>query len=161
MKIGVLSDTHGVIAPQVYSFFEACDELWHAGDIGGDVYERLSGFKPLVAVYGNCDEWALRMRLQQTRILMREGKKVIMTHIGGRPGRYERRLLPLFDSERADIFVCGHSHICCVRYDEVHNHLYINPGAAGRQGIHTVCTLVRFELDETIHDMKIMEFPRP
>ena len=56
MKIGLLSDTHGWLDKQVFSHFEDCDEIWHAGDIGSiDVIERLAALKPLRAVYGNID----------------------------------------------------------------------------------------------------------
>ena len=50
MRIGILSDTHGTIPQQVYTFFAECDELWHAGDIGIDVLDKLREFKPVVAV---------------------------------------------------------------------------------------------------------------
>ncbi len=62
-RIGVLSDTHGVVPSQVYTFFRDCDELWHAGDMGRGVYETLSQFKPLRAVYGNMDDYDLRYRV--------------------------------------------------------------------------------------------------
>ena len=169
MRIGIISDTHGTIPQQVYSFFGECDEIWHAGDLGQGVYEKLSGFKPLVAVYGNTDGWDLRNILQETRLFRRqvttkngENKeyKIILTHIGGYPGRYERRLLPLFQSEKPDIFVCGHSHILRVMFDNTYNLLHINPGAAGRQGIHQVATLVRLTLDDTPKDLEYIEFPK-
>ena len=62
-RIGVLSDTHGVVPKQVYTFFKDCDELWHAGDMGRGVYEALSQFKPLRAVYGNMDDYDLRYQV--------------------------------------------------------------------------------------------------
>jgi hypothetical protein len=81
-----------------------------------------------------------------------------MTHIGGYPGHYTKSLLPLFESERPDIFVAGHSHILRVMYDKSYNMLHINPGAAGRQGIHKKCTLVRLTLDGTPKNLEICEF---
>ncbi len=160
MRIGVLSDTHGTLTPQVFSFFKDVDEIWHAGDIGSGVLEKLRNFKPVVAVYGNTDTAELRHVLAETELIVREGHKILITHIGGYPGRYERRLFPIFESEKPEIVVCGHSHILKVMYDKGYEHLHINPGAAGRQGIHRVCTLVRFTLDETPHDLQIMEFDR-
>ena len=160
IRIGILSDTHGTIPKQVYSFFEECDEIWHAGDIGPNVLDKLREFKPVVAVFGNCDGWEYRYKIPETQLFVREGKKIIMTHIGGRPGNYPHNLLPLFESEKPDIFVCGHSHILRIMYDNVHNFLHINPGAAGRQGIHKDSTLVRFTLDGEPKDMQICKFDK-
>lgn len=159
-KIGILSDTHGTLPEQVYSFFKDCDELWHAGDVGMGVLEPLREFKPVVAVFGNCDGWDLRYTVPETQLLRREGFKILMTHIGGYPGHYERRLLPIFEQEKPDLFIAGHSHILRVMYDKSYNLLHINPGAAGRQGIHRRCTLVRLTLDDKPKDLEICEFDR-
>lgn len=159
-RIGVLSDTHGHIAPQVFTFFKECDELWHAGDIGVGVLERLRDFKPVVAVYGNTDNWDTRLVVPGTQLFVRENHKIIMTHIGGYPGHYEKKLLPLFESEKPDIFVAGHSHILRVMYDKSYNMLHINPGAAGVQGFHKVSTLVRFTLDGHPKDLEICEYEK-
>ena len=159
-RIGILSDTHGTIARQVYSFFADCDELWHAGDIGPHVLEKLQEFKPVVSVFGNTDCWDLRQIIPETQLFQREGMTILMTHIGGYPGHYERRLLPLFESQKPDIFVCGHSHILRVMYDKGYNMLHINPGAAGRQGIHQKSTLVRLTLDGTPKDLEICEYEK-
>lgn len=160
LRIGILSDTHGTVPEQVYTFFKDCDELWHAGDIGSGVLETLREFKPVVAVFGNTDGWDLRYSVPETQLFCREGMKIIMTHIGGWPGHYERRLLPLFESEKPDIFVAGHSHILRVMYDDKYNLLHINPGAAGRQGFHKVGTLVRLVLDGKPKDLEICEFDK-
>ncbi len=160
LRIGILSDTHGFIPKQVYSFFAECDELWHAGDIGNGVLEELKSFKPTVAVFGNMDGWDLRYVIPQTQLFRREGLKILMTHIGGYPGHYEKRLLPIFNSEHPDIFVDGHSHILRVMYDKAYNMLHINPGAAGRQGFHQKATLVRLVLDNKPKDLEICEFEK-
>ncbi len=157
LKIGVLSDTHGFINDKIYTFFADCDELWHAGDIGVGVLDTLRQFKPVVAVYGNTDDWTMRTILPETQLFLRDGLKIIMTHIGGYPGHYERRLYPIFQNEKPDIFVAGHSHILRVMYDKSFNMLHINPGAAGRQGFQKVSTLVRFTIDGKPKDLEIME----
>ena len=159
-RIGILSDTHGKIPQQVYTFFKDCDELWHAGDMGGGVMETLQEFKPLVAVYGNCDSWDVRHVAPETQLFVREGMKIVMTHIGGYPGHYERRLLPIFESEKPAIFVSGHSHILRVMYDKGYEMLHINPGAAGQQGFHQKATLVRLTLDGTPKNLEICEFDK-
>ena len=159
-RIGILSDTHGALPRQVFSFFSECDELWHAGDVGYDVLDRLRQFKPTVAVYGNIDGWDLRNVLPATQLIVRENLKIVMTHIGGWPGHYDSRILPLLQSERPDIFVAGHSHILRVMYDKQYKLLHINPGAAGRQGFQKVSTLVRLTLDGTPKDLEICEFDK-
>lgn len=159
-RIGILSDTHGDLPPQVYTFFKDCDELWHAGDVGPGVLDTLREFKPVLAVFGNTDGWDLRYVIPETRVFRCEGLKVVMTHIGGWPGHYERRMLPVFETEKPDIFVAGHSHILRVMYDKTYNLLHINPGAAGRRGFHQVSTLVRFVIDGQPKDLEICEFDK-
>lgn len=159
-RIGVLSDTHGVVPRQVYSFFEECDELWHAGDMGAGVYDELCRFKPLRAVYGNMDGYDLRYRVPATSLFTCEGLKVLLTHIGGWPGHYPPDILKILKDDRPDIFVCGHSHILKVMYDKELNLLHINPGAAGRQGFHKVGTMVRFTIDGTPKDLEILDFDK-
>jgi putative phosphoesterase len=160
LRIGILSDTHSTLPDQLYSFFADCDELWHAGDIGIDILDELRNFKPVVAVYGNTDDWDIRREVPETQLFKRENLKIIMTHIGGYPGHYENRILPLIKSEKPDIFVTGHSHILRVMYDKTYNMLHINPGAAGRQGFHKVATLVRLTLDGVPKDLEICEFDK-
>lgn len=160
MRIGVLSDTHGIVPKQVFDFFKDCDELWHAGDLGLDVLDELKRFKPVVAVYGNMDGWDVRGIVPETQFFTREGKKVLMTHIGGYPRHYEPKMQHAIESLKPNIFVCGHSHILRIMYDTEYEMLCINPGAAGRNGFHKVSTLVRFTLDEKPHDMEVLDFPK-
>lgn len=159
-RIGVLSDTHGVLAPQVFSFFADCDELWHAGDIGSGVLEPLREFKPVRAVWGNCDSMVLHYELQERLFFECDGLRVLMTHIGGWPGHYPYELRRTLELAQPDIFVCGHSHILRVMYDHDYNFLHINPGAAGRQGFHRVATLVRFVIDQQPKQLEIMELDK-
>ncbi len=159
-RIGILSDTHGVIPHQVYNFFKDCDELWHAGDIGPGVLEQLQQFKPTVAVFGNTDGWDLRYIIPKTQIIEREKLKIVITHIGGYPGHYDKDIIPVIEAEKPDIFVAGHSHILRVMYDKKYDMLHINPGAAGRQGFHKKATLVRLVLDGIPKNLEICEFEK-
>ena len=160
-RIGILSDTHGTVPQQVYSFFKDCDEIWHAGDMGRGVYETLCQFKPVRGVYGNMDDYDLHYQVPGTALFSCEGLKVMMTHIGGWPGHYPKEILKVLQSDKPDIFVCGHSHILKVMYDKELNLLHINPGAAGRQGFHKVATLVRFVIEDgQPKDLEILDFPK-
>ena len=159
-RIGVLSDTHGVLAPQVFEFFKDCDELWHAGDIGPGVLDELRGFKEVRAVWGNCDSFSLHYELEERLFFVCEGLRVLMTHIGGWPGHYPYELRRALELAKPDIFVCGHSHILRVMYDKEYDFLHINPGAAGRQGFHQKSTLVRFVIDGEPKGLEVLDFPK-
>lgn len=160
MKIGLLSDTHGWLDERVFHHFEACDEIWHAGDIGTlTVIEQLAAFKPVRAVHGNIDGQNIRITYPQDQYFECEGLQVWMTHIGGKPPRYTPVVLGQLQQKVPDIFVCGHSHILRVMHDAQHPPLlYLNPGAAGREGFHKVRTLLRFEIkDRQIQDLQAIE----
>lgn len=162
--IGLISDTHGVFSPQFRDFLQPVDEIWHAGDFGGgmDLAEEIAAFKPLVGVAGNCDNHDLRFIHPLHRFFECEGMKVLMTHVGGYPGRYDVRARELIDRYRPDIFVCGHSHILkVVRDPKRGGMMVINPGAAGIQGFHLVRTALRFHIDKgAICDMEVFELER-
>jgi uncharacterized protein len=148
-KVGLLSDTHGFVDPAVYKHFKDCDEIWHAGDIGHvQVIDDLSKFKTLRAVYGNIDGHVVRSAVPEDLVFEIDGIKIFMTHIGGSPGRYNLRVKSLMQLYKPNIFICGHSHILKVLYDQQMNHLHINPGAAGNHGFHHVKTLIRFDLHQ-------------
>ena len=163
MYIGLISDTHGVFDPQFKEFLAPVDQIWHAGDFGGgmDLAAEIAKFKPLVGVAGNCDNYDLRFTHPMHRFFECEGMKVLMTHIGGYPGRYDPRARKLIGEYRPDIFICGHSHILKVVRDPKRNMLVINPGAAGIQGFHVVRTALRFVIkDGQISDMELFELDR-
>lgn len=163
MFIGLISDTHGVFSQQFRDFLEPVDQIWHVGDFGGgmDLAEEIAKFKPLVGVAGNCDNHQLRFIHPLHRFFECEGVKVLMTHVGGYPGRYDVRARELIDRYCPDIFVCGHSHILKVVRDTKRDMLVINPGAAGIQGFHIVRTALRFHIDDgRIHGMEVFELDR-
>ena len=163
MYIGLISDTHGVFDDRIRDFLAPVDEIWHAGDFGGgmDLAEKIAAFKPLMGVAGNCDNYDMRYTHPLHRFFDREGVKILLTHIGGYPGRYDPRARELIDRYRPDIFVCGHSHILKVVRDPKRNMLVINPGAAGIQGFHVVRTALRFKIDAgRIHSLEVFELDR-
>ncbi len=161
-KIGLISDTHGYLHPKVKGFFRDVDEIWHAGDIGNrETSVELATFKPLRAVYGNIDDPKLRADHPEYRSFKIEGVKVLMMHIGGYPGKYSPQGRQLIKAERPDLFISGHSHILKAMYDKTNKLLHLNPGAAGRAGLHQVITFMRFVIDgKKIRDLEIAEHPR-
>ncbi len=159
MKIGVLSDTHGYLDQQLFDFFGNCDEIWHAGDMGNiDIAFTLRQFKPLIAVFGNIDGNEVRSEFPETERRNREGVVIFMTHIGGYPGNYDRRIRDVLKMGPPDIFITGHSHILKVMPDKKLNLLHINPGAAGYHGLHKTRTAVRFEiLNKKVQNLDVIE----
>jgi putative phosphoesterase len=159
MKIGLISDTHGWIHPRLFDHFAACDEIWHAGDIGNiETADSLAAFRPLKAVYGNIDDAIVRKAFKEHLIFNAEEIRVWLTHIGGTPGHYDQRVKPGIYENPPDLFICGHSHIAKVMYDKKAGFLYVNPGAAGYNGFHKYMTAIRFQIDgKNIHDMELIE----
>lgn len=149
MKVGLISDTHGVFGEEFKSFFESVDVLWHCGDFGGDdaFIESIRSFKPIVAVRGNCDGQAVRNYFPEVQIFEEQGLKILMTHIAGSPSHYNYRVQALIDAHSPDVLVCGHSHILKVMYDKQYNLMYINPGASGYQGWQLERTALRFGIE--------------
>jgi putative phosphoesterase len=159
MKIGLLSDTHGWVHPGIFDHFSEVDEIWHAGDIGNiETADKLAEYKPFRAVYGNIDDSTVRKVYKEHLKFSVEEIKVWLTHIGGSPGHYDRRVRPGIYEDPPDLFICGHSHIAKVIYDKKGGFLYINPGAAGYNGFHKIMTAVRFQIDgRKIHDLELIE----
>ena len=161
-RIGILSDTHGCLHPKVIDFFSGMDEIWHAGDIGNiQTALKLSEKAPLRAVYGNIDGHDVRLQFPEFLIFRIEQVKVFMIHIGGYPGRYATGIRQVLDQEKPLLFVCGHSHILKVMFDKNNKLLYINPGAAGKSGLHRSITAVRLIIeDSNLRDLEVLDIPR-
>lgn len=160
MNIGLISDTHNYLDPQVFEYFNNVDEIWHAGDIGNiQLFDQLNQFKPTLGVFGNIDGHKVRAVCPEDQFLDRQGLKIWMTHIGGKPPRYNARTRPIMDKIKPDLFICGHSHICAVLKDPKRPKiLYINPGAAGKQGFHKIKTIMRFKIKNgLIKDLQVIE----
>ena len=158
-RIGLLSDTHGYWDDKFETYFETCDEIWHAGDIGTlELATRFEAMKPFRAVYGNIDDYKTRITYPQTLRFTLEKVEVVMTHIGGYPGRYDPSIRAQLLARPPKLFIAGHSHILKVLYDKKLDCLHMNPGAAGKYGFHRVRTLLRFVLDEgNIRDLEVIE----
>lgn len=153
-----MSDTHGFLNDAVFKHFDDCDEIWHAGDFGPDVAERLAAFKPLRGVYGNIDDQEIRSVYPEHLRFNCEKVDVWMTHIGGYPGRYSPQVKREIYTKPPMLFISGHSHILKVMHDKKINCLHINPGAAGNYGWHRIKTLVRFCIsEEKIHTLAVIE----
>ena len=154
-----MSDTHGWWDDRYLLHFNGCDEIWHAGDIGSPlIIDKLQEHCPVRAVCGNIDGRELSIRFDDILSFKVEDCNVIMTHIGGYPGKYDPMMRDILNKERPQLFISGHSHILKVMYDESIGCLHINPGAAGKQGWQQVRTLVKFIIDgKEIKDLEVIE----
>ncbi|WP_276363603.1 metallophosphoesterase family protein [Daejeonella sp. H1SJ63] len=158
-RIGLISDTHGFLDDAVFSHFDKCDEIWHAGDFGTiELADKLSAFKPLKGVYGNIDGRDIRLAFPENLRFTCEATDVWITHIGGYPGKYDLRIREEINRNPPALFISGHSHILKVMYDKKLHCLHLNPGAAGMQGWQKVRTLLRFCIsEEKIHTLEAIE----
>jgi putative phosphoesterase len=161
-KILLLSDTHSFIDEKILKYIRLADEVWHAGDIGDlTVTDEIKKLKPLRAVYGNIDNDKARMEFTLNNRFFCEGVEVLITHIGGYPGKYNQAIREELKNNPPKLFICGHSHILKVQFDKTLNLLHMNPGAAGISGFHQVRTMLRFEIDgDQIRTLEIIEMEK-
>lgn len=159
-RIGIMSDSHSCRDSRFAEYFADCDEVWHAGDIGDyGIIEELQDVVPVVrAVSGNIDHGVVRRKCNELEIFTVEGVKVLLTHIGGYPGKWSKGMKLLLKDEGIKLMVDGHSHILKIIYDKELDLLHINPGACGHAGWHNVRTLVKLTIDGTdMRDCEVIE----
>ena len=163
IRVGLFSDTHGYIDPTLKKHFAECDEVWHAGDIGSmaTLDEIMDLADTTRIVYGNIDSGEVRVETSLDLWWEVEGLQVFMTHIGGYPKRYTKRVKALLHQRRPGLYICGHSHILKVMHDASIGVLHINPGAAGHLGLHHMRTAVRFNIDHgEVKHLQVIELGR-
>jgi putative phosphoesterase len=162
-NILLLSDTHSYLDPRIIKHFKNVDEVWHAGDIGNlEVMDEIKKHCPtLRAVYGNIDNHEIRREFKKDEIFTIENVSVWITHIGGYPGKYPFAIYQKLKEIKPLLFICGHSHILKVMFDQSLQCLHINPGAIGTHGFQQVQTAVLFSIHgDKISDLKIIELER-
>jgi len=124
LRIGLVSDTHGLMRPAVLDFLAGADHIIHAGDIGDPaILDTLAHLAPLTAVRGNNDEGAWAASLPHTAEVLLGGVRLLVIH----------DLAELAPAAAADarVVVCGHSHQ--PRIEPMGDYLLVNPGSAGRR----------------------------
>ena len=161
-KILLLSDTHGYMDKNILNYCDQSDEVWHAGDIGSiEVTDQIKQHAILRAVYGNIDDKNIRTEFPLDQIFTLEKVPVWITHIGGYPYRYDQRIREEIKKNPPKLFISGHSHILKVQFDKSLNLLHLNPGSAGKYGIHKVRTMLRFEINNNdIKNLEVIEIAK-
>lgn len=124
-RIGLISDTHGLVRPNVFSALDGVELILHAGDVGDGVLEELAAIAPIEAVCGNTDS-SDDPRLRQSIERVIGGVRVHVSHGHELGSPTPERLLAKYD---ADVIVYGHTHQQKVL--ESNGRLVVNPGAAG------------------------------
>jgi putative phosphoesterase len=123
MRIGLISDTHGLLRPEAIAFLRGCDHILHAGDIGSaEILEQLARIAPVTAVRGNNDTEPWAQSVREAQLLHLAGVGIYVLHD-------VHQLKPRDLPDGARVVVSGHSHKPSVRQDG--GVLYVNPGSAG------------------------------
>ena len=129
MRLGVISDTHGVLRPEVFEAFQAVDHILHGGDVGKwQILTDLQALAPVTAVYGNTDGSELRSRLPQVAELEVDGFTIVVTHGDQLGSPTPAKLHAAFP--RAEVIVYGHTHRPLLELVDK-TVTVMNPGGAG------------------------------
>lgn len=138
MRVGIISDTHGLLRPEVFECFEGVDHILHAGDLGQlDLLTELEAIAPVSIVWGNTDGMDVRERVPETVRLTLDGLQVVVVHGHQYGSPSPRRVVEAH--EGADLVVFGHSHNPVVEW--VGGTLALNPGSAGPRRFRQPVTL--------------------
>jgi putative phosphoesterase len=151
MKILLISDTHGYLDPAIAERFAGVEMILHAGDVGQEaVLTELRHIAPTVAVRGNVDGGAWGRELPLETVVEIGGMRIALLHIAGNPKNPHADALDLIRREQPDLLLVGHSHIPVI--ERKHGTLWVNPGAAGKQGWHQerTCMLLQIGIERTI-----------
>ena len=161
-RVALVSDTHGRIDDVFDKYLKECDLILHAGDYGDwSVIDKLSSFAPVKLVSGNIDSPFYRKEAPLVLRFNIEELSFLMMHIGGYPGKYSKNAKMELALQKPDVFVCGHSHILRIIYDNKLEMLTLNPGAMGFEGFHNVQSIICFDVDgKNISNMRTVTFPR-
>ena len=146
MRVGVISDTHGLLRPEALAALRGADHLLHAGDIGGEkLLEELRRLAPLTAVAGNVDGFRCADARETARVVL-GGVRFYLTHILDRPHRPRPEVEADLRRQAADVVVFGHSHL---PHDEVLSGVrFFNPASAGPRRFDYPVSVGMLEVDK-------------
>jgi uncharacterized protein len=145
MRVGLISDTHGLLRPEVFAAFEGVEAIVHAGDIGSlEILTELEAIAPVTSVWGNTDGLDVRERLPEIARVELAGLRVVVVH-GQQYGSPNAERVAAEHPE-ADLVVFGHSHRPEIR--QIGKTLAVNPGSAGPRRFRHPVTVAIAEMAE-------------
>lgn len=148
MRLGVVSDTHGLLRPEVMQAFAQVDHILHAGDVGpASLLTELEALAPVTAVYGNTDGWEIRGLVPQVATLELDGFNIVVTHGDQFGTPTPERLHAEFPD--AEILVFGHTHRPVLTMVDVVVTV-MNPGGAGPRRFNLPASVGILELEAGI-----------
>lgn len=148
MRLGIISDTHGLLRPEVFEAFREVDHILHAGDLGPlQLLTELEAIAPVTAVYGNTDGWDVRERLPQVARVELDGFRIVVTHGDQLGSPTPEKLNAAFPE--AEIIVYGHTHRPLLTLVDVVVTV-MNPGGAGARRFNLPPSVGIMELEAGI-----------
>ncbi len=148
MRLGVISDTHGMLRPEVFDVFREVDHIFHAGDIGSlSLLTELEALAPVTAVYGNTDDWDVRAKLPRVAKLQLDGFEIVVTHGDQFGSPTPDALYAAFPD--AEIILYGHTHKPLLTLVDLVVTV-MNPGAAGQRRFDILPSVGILELETGI-----------
>ena len=149
MRIGLISDTHGLLRPEALAFLRGCEHIVHGGDIGGTaILEALAAIAPLTAVRGNNDRDAWAEAVPETALVELDGVRLYAIH-----DLAQLDIDPVAAGVR--VVVSGHSHR--PRAEERDGVLYLNPGSAGPRRFRLPISAADLKIDAGVVTPRIVE----
>ena len=158
MRLGIISDTHGLLRPAVFDVFQTVDHILHGGDVGTqEILIDLQAIAPVTAVYGNTDGAELRALLPPVAKLRLEGMDIVVTH-GDQLGAISPLALHT-EFPEADIIVYGHTHKPLLELVD-RTVTVMNPGSAGPKRFDLPVSVGIMELEPGIPPRaRLVELP--
>ena len=148
MRLGVISDTHGLLRREVFDVFREVDHIFHAGDIGSlSLLAELEALAPVTAVYGNTDDWDVRAAVPKVARVQLDGFEIVVTH-GDQFGRPTPDVLYAAFPD-AEIILYGHTHKPLLTLVDLVVTV-MNPGAAGQRRFDILPSVGILELESGI-----------
>ena len=148
MRLGVISDTHGLLRPEVFEVFREVDHIFHAGDIGSlSLLADLEAIAPVTAVYGNTDDWDVRAKVPKVARVQLDGFEIVVTH-GDQFGSPTPDALNAAFPD-AEIILYGHTHKPLLTLVDLVVTV-MNPGAAGKRRFDILPSVGILELETGI-----------
>lgn len=139
IRFGVISDTHGLLRPEVLPLLAGCDRILHLGDVGNDeILDALATIAPVTAVRGNVDRTGRCAQLPETEIVTEHGVSLYLLH-----DRQELDLVP--EAAGLAAVLSGHTHQPRVEWKR--GVLYLNPGACGPRRFHLPVSCAWLDVD--------------